>query len=533
MSDRNRVSAIFVLALWVAAVGVAADAVKLSQGQSFSEVFSFDISPDGSLVAYNSNADIATAADLWLVSSNGGTPLRLSDPLPSGFSASSIRFSPDGGRVIYVVNEFGLRKELHSVSVDGLHTVQLNASLPPPRSVGRFQISPDGAWVVFNAASSDLYSIPIAGGDLVKLNTVPGTYRAFDFMISPDSVHVVFTAAWGDPNRERLYSVLISGGKPNGLSPSVVDMTRNVSISRAAISPDGAQVVFRSDHETEGLLELYSVPILGGGLVKLHPDLVDGQRVFPQQISLDSSRVVYISNLDSEDINELYSVPITGGDSLNLNSHLVEGGDVSTALISPDSSRVVYLADQQIDERFELYSVPITGGSVVKLNSTPVAGGDVGPDFVIAPDGSTVIYRADQDFNDWVRGYRAPLSGPSGNDEGLWFGPFNVAAVPVFEIFPTGRHVVVSGVAIFADSIERLWLHPIVGTPDPAGIELISSDDFHPDGDVSEFAVGANGTIVYIADQDTDERFELYAIPLVFTDGFESGDTSSWSSSVP
>jgi Tol biopolymer transport system component len=99
----------------------------------------------------------------------------------------------------------------------------------------------------------------------------------------------------------------------------------------------------------------------------------------------------------TDGVLELYSVPLGGGSPVKLNGPLVSGGDVGAALISPDSSRIVYLADQEADEVDELYSVPLSGGSPVKLNNPLVSGGDVFDDYSISSDNSRVVYRADQE----------------------------------------------------------------------------------------------------------------------------------------
>ena len=95
---------------------------------------------------------------------------------------------------------------------------------------------------------------------------------------------------------------------------------------------------------------------------------------------------------------------------------------------------------------------------------------------------------------------------------------------PNYKIAPGSDQVVVRGVgANPIDSIERLWQARLTGTPNPTATELIPVADFATDGNVGAFEIGPQGGIVYIADQDSDEIHELYAIPvLIFSDGFES-----------
>ena len=128
------------------------------------------------------------------------------------------------------------------------------------------------------------------------------------------------------------------------------------------VSPDGRYAVYVADQQTDEAFELYSVPLAGGAAaVKLNSPLVAGGDVFFSfAISPDSQRVVYQADQQTDGVNELYSVPLAGGAAaVTLNSPLVAGGNVFDFRISPDSQRVVYQADQQTDEVIELFAADI------------------------------------------------------------------------------------------------------------------------------------------------------------------------------
>ena len=92
-------------------------------------------------------------------------------------------------------------------------------------------------------------------------------------------------------------------------------------------------------------------------VIKLNDPLVTNGYVIDFQISPDSSRLVYLANQDTEGVSELYSVPLAGGTVTKLNDPLVTNVNLIRGQISPDSSRVVYLADQDTDGVYELYGV--------------------------------------------------------------------------------------------------------------------------------------------------------------------------------
>ena len=191
-----------------------------------------------------------------------------------------------------------------------------------------------------------------------------------------------------------------------------------------------------------------------------------------------------------------------------------------------------YLADQDVSETRELYSVPVAGPAVsgVKLNGGLVTGGDV-LDFKISPDSEWVVYRADQQIDDHPFGYRAPLAGPSGSDEGIWSAPDTSGpSTGEYDIDAAGRQVVIRGGWAWVDSVNRLWVCRLSAMPDFGG--LILSDPPVANGEVRSFYLDSTGTrAVYRADQDIDEKFEIYSVtlPMLFADDFESGTTSSWS----
>ena len=260
-----------------------------------------------------------------------------------------------------------------------------------------------------------------------------------------------------------LYSVPL-GGPPGGVKLNGA-LVAGGNVDKFFISPDSSRVVYRADQETAAVFELYSVPVGGPAAgVKLNGALVAGGNVVDRFfISPDSSRVVYRADQETAAVFELYSVPIGGpaAAGVKLNGTLVAGGNVGNGfLISPDSSRVVYGADQETAAVFELYSVPLGGPAAagVKLNGALVAGGNVVDRFFsISPNGSRVVYQADQETAAVFELYSVPLGGPA-----------------------------VAGVKLNG---------PLVAGGYVSGIHQFSPDSCR---------------VVYRADQDTNEVFELY-----------------------
>ncbi|MGD8441368.1 MAG: hypothetical protein PVG53_12600 [Holophagae bacterium] len=514
---RGAIVAVVTLLVW-SPVASAQWWLKLSDGLSFSDVRWFEIGPDGKRVVFGQDATVDEAVELYGVDAAGGSQVLLSDVLPSGSHAYGGVFTDDGSRVVYQADQDSIDVfELYSVPPDNGPSVKLNATLSSGESVHTFELCDD--LVVYSVSltsgAGSLFTVPAAGGSVVDLETVAILSR---FKISADCTRIVFNH--GLPYQ--LSSIPILGGMAVQLSPPGMETLGSV------ISPNSQRVVFQGSFEPAGFdeLDLYSVPIAGGTAIKLNGEAVADGGVTWFAIAPTDARVVYISDQEADEVDELYSVPITGGGEIKLNGLLVSGGDVLDAQISPDGSRVVYRADQQTVNTDELYSVPIGGGTVVKLNGPLVSNGDV-LDFTISPDSQWVVYRADELLDGYITGFRVPIAGPSAARELIWSRPAVLESYS-YLIGPRSRFVFVRGNMVLVDSVKRLWQVNLAGTPEPNAVELIPVADFATGGDVDSFSFGPNGNIVYKADQDTDEEFELYGIPLVFIDGFESGDTSNW-----
>jgi Tol biopolymer transport system component len=520
----------------------AAPWVRLSAGLPFSIVQQgeYQLSPDGRWAVYIHDAEVDEARELWSVPVFGGVPRRISGLLPAGSAVSSdFKFTPDGATVVYRAPQDSLGVvELYQVPIRGGVATKLNGALAAGGDVFTFRLSPDGQRVVYIADQRtdeiiELFSVPIGGGAATVLNgslVAGGDVLTEDFRLTGDGQRVVYCADQQTDNVLELYSVPIAGGGVTKLNGALV-AGGNVDQFFFRIAANSQRVVYRADQETNNRWELFSVPILGGAVTKLNGVLVADGDVDSYEISANSLRVVYTA--DQQTVRELYSVSIAGGAVTKLNGVLVAGGNVGGKKISPDSQRVVYAADQQTDSVYELFSVPILGGAITRLNDPLVAGGDV-RSFKISDDSEWVVYLADQELAGVPTGHRAPIAGPAGSAERIWYRA-NASGSSDYAIdTPRGR-VIVRGNQTLVDGIVRLWSFPLTGTPDPGGgEELVPASAFDPDGDVEGFSLYPDGTILYHGDQTTDGHLELYAVPaMVFWDGFESGDTTAWSSAVP
>jgi Tol biopolymer transport system component len=414
------------------------------------------------------SASVYPAYELYSAPLDGSAAaIRLHPPLVAGGNVYSFVLDAEGGRALYrAEQDFDNVSELFVVPVDGSTAPALRSSIREhPSTVGDvtgFVLSPDGSTAVYQAdqASGN-------GAYVVNLDGSPqpvwfGTSGVGKF--TPDSQRIIFSSSIG----------LVS--RPVDLSAGPTLITNLARLTDLWIAPDGSRVVHL--HLDAGSAEnerLFSTPVLGGPSVELNtPNLVSGE-VSEPEISPDSSRVVYAGIQDAPGSIELYSVPLVGGAApVKLNGPLVAGGDVVSSVfserprISPDSSRVVYLADQNINNAVELFSVPIAGGvPPTELSALSAADRDVTVE-AISPDSTRVVYVADQDANDVYELYSVPIAG--------------------------GVPTELSAISAPDRDVES----------DPLTGSLYSAFLISPD----------SSWVVYVADQDANDVFEVYRVPL-------------------
>jgi Tol biopolymer transport system component len=465
---------------------------------------------------------------LWAAApARAAEPIKLNGPLVANGDVITQQFSPDSSRVLYLADQDADNvQEIYSVPSTGGAAVKLNGPLVAGGDVAfsGLAFSPDSSLVLYHADQDadgvgEIYSVPSAGGTAVKLNgpLVAGGDVSFSgpaFRFSPDSSRVLYVADQDTDTVQEIYSVPSTGGAAVKLNGPLV-AGGNVSTNGLAFSPDSSRVLYVADQDTDTVQEIYSVPSAGGAAVKLNGPLVAGGGVFflGQQFSPDGSRVLYFADQDTDTVNEIYSVPSTGGTPVKLNGPLVAGGNVSTSglAFSPDSSRVLYLADQDTDFVDEIYSVPSAGGAAVKLNGPLVAGGDVsGTGLQFSPDGSLVLYLADQDTDFVNEIYSVPSAGGAATKLN---GPLVAGGDVLFQQFSPDSSRVFYGADQETDNVNEIYSVPSAGgTAVKLNGPLVANGDISGNGLGNGLQFSPDGSLVlYYADQDTDEVFEIYA----------------------
>jgi len=201
-------------------------------------------SPDGRYIVYQADCD--GSYDIWIVSSSGGNPTRLTHT--SGTDEREPDWSPDGSQIAFRVNPVGGERnadgDLWIMNADGNggHSLGIRGRSPV--------WSPDGRRLAFMSEQSgswEIYVYDLQEGTTRQLTSCSANCRWPAW--SPDGRYVIYhsTTGPGSVTADTIWYVPVSGGSP----------TRLVSGSHAGRPTWSVQglIAFNSDRGIEVVRE--------------------------------------------------------------------------------------------------------------------------------------------------------------------------------------------------------------------------------------------------------------------------------------
>jgi Tol biopolymer transport system component len=194
-------------------------------------------SPDGSFLYYVSNRDGPRDVYALPMSGSGrapGAPVRLT----TGLGAQSIALTADGTRLAYSV--YSATANIWSLRIPEGPPVSAAGAVPVTsgnQNIEGVRASRDGRWLLYDSdlsGSSDIYRIPLAGGDPERLTTHPGDEFRPD--MSADGRLLAFHS-WRTGSRD-LFVMPLDGGPVEQLTATPAQEMY------ARWSPDGSGLAF-------------------------------------------------------------------------------------------------------------------------------------------------------------------------------------------------------------------------------------------------------------------------------------------------
>ena len=285
-----------------------------------------------------------------------GEPAESPTRLTTGLNAHTISLSADGKRLAYSV--YTETANVWSLPIPDREPVPISQATPVTTGkqiIETVGISRDGRWLAFDSdrsGNSDIYKMPLAGGEPEQLTTDP----------QPD-----FAPSWSPDGKEIAFHSFRNGTRDIFVMPAEGGAAEPVVATPAQErgpdwSADGQQIVFSSDQG--GRIALYIVSRKGGrwgAPARLTPDISIGFET-RYRWSPDGRFIAYLER------GAIDLIAPSGGKPRNL----LEASDslaqwtFQNMSWSPDS-RFVYAKGRDARGGEAIWSVPIAGGPPRRL----------------------------------------------------------------------------------------------------------------------------------------------------------------------
>jgi dipeptidyl aminopeptidase/acylaminoacyl peptidase len=291
----------------------------------------FDVSPDGTLLAFKSAA--AGTYDVWTVPTSGGDPTQLTS-MPG--REMRPRFSPDGRWIAFEADLGGTDvRDVFIVSAEGGDPVRLTHH---PLNDANVSWAPDSRSLYFN--SGMFFDNAIVRAD-IRTHEISRVGAGGAGELSPDGTMFAFTRNTKPQDDDQSNSdvwVTSAGGDPRSLTPNTFDWRD----AEPTWSPDGEKIAFISDRG--GFNNLGVIDVATGVATMLLTEDVEHSE---PRWSPDGTWISFTKNLDYD--YHIFRIPALGGEAEQLTSEGgVNGGSRATGQTRgghawlPDGEHIVY-----------------------------------------------------------------------------------------------------------------------------------------------------------------------------------------------
>ena len=293
----------------------------------------FDVSPDGTLIAYKSAK--SGTYDIWTVPTAGGEPRRLTT-MPGREMAP--KFSPDSQWIVFEADFGGVNvRDLYLIAADGGEPVRLTEH---PLNDTSASWSPDSKKIYFSTGmyfDSSVSVIDVETKQITRVGSGGGAPH-----VSPDGDSIVLTRNEkprdDDQSNQDIYVMSSSGGDARLLTPDTFD-----AMDRAAVwSPDSSKIAFISDRNGWNNLGVIDVAT-GRSRMLLTEDVEHSE----PRWSPDGQSLTFTKNLDYE--YHIFKIAAEGGEAVQLTEKGgVSGGSSATGqtrgdhMWHPSGEQIVY-----------------------------------------------------------------------------------------------------------------------------------------------------------------------------------------------
>lgn len=312
-------------------------------------------SPDSNHIAYLRESPDGVGVSVYVVSSLGGAPRKLTDTYGLGFDWSS-----DGESLILA--ERNSKDEPLSLFLFFIKTGEKRRlTFPPAKSFGDINpaFSPDGSTIAFARAHSgstnawDIYLTPVAGGDLKRLTFDETLIDGLDWTANGREIVFSSSRSGGLP---ALWRIATSGGRPEPLS-GVGQNANSPSISR-----DGNRLAYVNSIIDSNI---WRVDLSSSRHKATSPAMLISSTIYDHspEYSPNGKRIAFASARSGSP--EIWICNSDGSSPIQLTSF--GGPATGEPRWSPDGQYIVF--DSQINGNTDIFVMNVEGGNPRQLTS--------------------------------------------------------------------------------------------------------------------------------------------------------------------
>lgn len=391
---------------------------------------------------------------------------------------------------------------------------KLSAALTTGGNVKSFKVNSNIGFITYLADQDidgvdELFYIKQSVGVPTKVNaelSVGQNVSSYEW--SPDGIYMAYIADQDTPGINELY---VSDGKTS-YKVSATGLTRNVIDYKW--SPDSDSIAYSAQQTPTSTTEIYVSQSDGNVIATQVSDSSSiGSGIVDYEWAPDSSLIAYLADQDTTGVTELYTTSVDVITSTTIS--VLTDGDVQAFKWGNSSTLLAYTANPAATDDTNLFITVTDNNTSVIQASNVVLNGVVTSDFLWAPNDTYLAYVADQETDDVFELYITAFDG-------------SVVGVKVSAALTTGGDVDTSEGFVWGtlsnqivyradqdtDEVFELYSSTTDGEASTTGVKI--SGDLVAGGSIkSDFKLSPFGSIVaYVADLETDGVFNLYATTL-------------------
>jgi len=341
----------------------------------------FDISADGTRVAFSADIDVAGRFDLYVASVEGGEPTHVV-AVGAEADVEKVRFSPDGSKIAFTADlEVDSQLDAYVVNADGVEATPVrvspaHANPSPDLDASQLTWSTDSTKIVLTGdfTQNDYQEMWIADAtvadpdpvQLIDRDRVQSTAVGTKGVLIPllvDGGKVLFRGKLDADDLVKLILIDTDGQNEALLPNSQITRTDDstADIGATTLSPDGSTIAFTAD-ETATIYDVWVMPADGSAApTKLTTGLAveDSNPIHTQPLkwSPNGQSIAFLADYSADGKNEPYVVPVAGGGQKRLAviGDPEDDRDADSIAWSPAGDALFVAADLVVNNDTELF----------------------------------------------------------------------------------------------------------------------------------------------------------------------------------